>query len=341
MSQRARSSSLAALLLGNEADGLAIDFTDLSMVIRDTTTPANNFVGDPNAKLTYASPSTKWVRNRAGVLVSGTALRTEYDLSGNALGVRLEEQRTNLFLNSRVPATQNVTVSAVAYTLSFFGTGSITRSGTSSGTLSGTGADDRVSVTFTPTAGTLTLTVSGTIDFVQLEAGPSATSPIVTSGASVTRVIDALSIAQSLFPASVPGTIVLGYRLLALVTTTAQTAAVLYSSGSNVVSMLANNTAGSFGATITTSGAGQGFNDIVGVSANANVKQAFAFATNSSAHVAKGGSPVTDSTVNLPVVDTLRLGINLFGANSLNGHIRQALVLPRRMSNAELQAITT
>jgi hypothetical protein len=41
----------ASILLGNEAQGLAIDFTDLSMVIKDTGTPANAFSGDPNDKL--------------------------------------------------------------------------------------------------------------------------------------------------------------------------------------------------------------------------------------------------------------------------------------------------
>jgi len=41
----------AARLLGSEADGLAIDFRDMSIVIRDTTTPANNFSGHPSAKL--------------------------------------------------------------------------------------------------------------------------------------------------------------------------------------------------------------------------------------------------------------------------------------------------
>ena len=90
----------AVRLLRSETDGIAIDFTDLSMQIKDTTTPANNFAGDPNNKLTYASPSTKWILNRSGVYEGGTTLRTEYDTSGNPLGVRVEEARTNLVLRS-------------------------------------------------------------------------------------------------------------------------------------------------------------------------------------------------------------------------------------------------
>lgn len=90
----------AAALLAAESNGLAIDFTDLSMVVKDTGTPANNFSGDPNAKLTYAAPSTKYIRNASGVYVPGTTLRCEYDASGNPLGLLVEEQRTNLCLRN-------------------------------------------------------------------------------------------------------------------------------------------------------------------------------------------------------------------------------------------------
>lgn len=71
--------------------------------------------------------------------------------------------RRNLLLSTDTLATQNVTVVATAYKIYMQGTGSITLSGTGSGTLNGTGANERVSLSFTPTAGTLTLTVSGTV----------------------------------------------------------------------------------------------------------------------------------------------------------------------------------
>ena len=66
----------ATRLLGAEADGVALDFTDLSVTVRDTATPANNFAGNVNSWLTYTSPSTKWILNSSGVYVSGTTLRT-------------------------------------------------------------------------------------------------------------------------------------------------------------------------------------------------------------------------------------------------------------------------
>jgi len=49
-------------------------------------------------------------------------------------------------------------------------------------------------LTFTPTAGSLTLTLSGSIINPQLETGPVATSPIVTTGSAVTRNADVMSI---------------------------------------------------------------------------------------------------------------------------------------------------
>jgi hypothetical protein len=72
--------------------------------------------------------------------------------------------RVNQLLATTTLATQNVTTVAASYTLSFTGTGTLTLSGTSTaGPLVGTGVGQRVSLTFTPTAGTLTLTVSGTV----------------------------------------------------------------------------------------------------------------------------------------------------------------------------------
>ena len=92
--------SLAAALLGSETQGLAIDFTDGTAVVRDTGTPANNYNSTASGLLTYTSPSAKYILNSSGVLVSGSTIRTEYDSSGNPLGVRVEEARTNLCLQS-------------------------------------------------------------------------------------------------------------------------------------------------------------------------------------------------------------------------------------------------
>ena len=106
-----------------------------------------------------------------------------------AQGLLMEGPRTNLFLNSATLVTQNVTTSAQAYTLSFYGTGTVTLTGASTaGPLVGTGTSNRVALTFTPTAGTLTCTVSGSVTYAQLEAGSFASSWIPTTGGAANRV---------------------------------------------------------------------------------------------------------------------------------------------------------
>lgn len=183
----------AALALLRGKQGFAVSFIDDAVAVQDNATPSNNFVGSmaqavDRGILVNASPPTKWLLNSSGILTSGSNLRCQYSAAGVPLGFLPEPQRTNLLLNSAVLATQSVTVSATAYTLSFEGTGTVTLSGASTaGPLVGTGATDRVPLTFTPSAGSLTLTVSGTVNYANLEAGLFPTSPIVTAGSQVTR----------------------------------------------------------------------------------------------------------------------------------------------------------
>lgn len=78
--------------------------------------------------------------------------------------------RKNWLVGTETLATQNVTTKALPYVLSFWGTGTITLTGTSTaGPLVGTSANNRVYLEFTPTAGILTVTVSGTVSKAQLE----------------------------------------------------------------------------------------------------------------------------------------------------------------------------
>ena len=107
--------------------------------------------------------------------------------------VLLEPQSTNLVVNSELNNVENIVVSAVSHTISFYGTGSIVLSGTHTATLVGTGNNDRVSLTFTPSAGTLICTDSGSVDMKQVEALPYATSYIPTSGAIATRLADSVT----------------------------------------------------------------------------------------------------------------------------------------------------
>jgi len=97
----------------------------------------------------------------------------------------IEKVRTNLVLNSATFVTQTITVGANPHTISFTGTGTIVITGTGSGTLVGTGAANRVSLSFTTTAGSLILTGTGTVTLAQLETGDIATDYIATTTTAV------------------------------------------------------------------------------------------------------------------------------------------------------------
>lgn len=114
-------------------------------------------------------------------------------------GLLIEGQATNLFLNSQSPATQGIAVTAQAYTVGFYGSGSITLSGAYSGTLTGTNSTTLAKLTFTPTAGTVTSTPSGSLLNVQVETGSVASSRIITAGTTATRAADVCALTSAAF----------------------------------------------------------------------------------------------------------------------------------------------
>ena len=128
-----------------------------------------------------------------GNIVNVLANVARIDYSKGKPRFLVEPQRTNLVYPSDIATTQVRAVTAQIYTLSFYGSGSVALSGAYGGTLNGIGTNNRVSLTFTPTAGNLTLTVSGTVTDWQLEAGSSDTSLIKTVSGSVTRNADVIS----------------------------------------------------------------------------------------------------------------------------------------------------
>lgn len=97
----------AALITG-ETDGLGIDLTyhistALQIKIIDTATPANNYAGAAQGKLTYTSPSVKLTRRASGTwtLTNGTTeLPYEWNGAGWPQGLLIEEARTNFILRS-------------------------------------------------------------------------------------------------------------------------------------------------------------------------------------------------------------------------------------------------
>ena len=144
--------------------------------------------GDGDMSFSRNSAATRV--NAQGLVENVASNLPRIDYTGGCGSLLLEPQSTNLYLNSDTLVTQSNATNASSYTVSFYGTGTITFSGTHTGNLVGTGLNDRVSVTFTATSGTLISTISGSCTKGQLENLTYATSYIPTQGAISTRLRD-------------------------------------------------------------------------------------------------------------------------------------------------------
>jgi hypothetical protein len=155
----------------------------------------------PSTLFALAEPGVWYDPSDLTTLFTDTAGTTPVTTPGNTVGLMLDKSgngnhatqataaarptysiepvggRRNLLLATDTMATQSATVTAVAHTLAFTGTGTVTLTGASiAGPLIGTGAGNRVTLTFTPTAGSLTMTVAGSVTLAQLELGSTATN---------------------------------------------------------------------------------------------------------------------------------------------------------------------
>ena len=114
---------------------------------------------------------------------------------GGDCPILLTEPATdNEYVNPETLVTQDIATIADVYTVSFYGTGTIDFTGSFTGQLVGTGANERVTITFTATAGTLTSTVTGSVTFAKAEQRSYATS--YSEGSTVA---DAITGAEAAF----------------------------------------------------------------------------------------------------------------------------------------------
>lgn len=317
------------------------------------TTVTASYTGDGTsgiyiwgAQLSDSASLDPYVYNPSSTAVTSTAYygpRFDYDpVTLAPLGLLIEEARTNLLLNSTTLSTQNITTTAQAYTLSFYGTGTVTLSGTSTaGPLVGTGIfPNRVSLTFTPTAGTLTLTVSGTVSNAQLEAGGFATSYIPTAGASVTRSADIATMVGNNFTNwynEASGTISTSADTVAPSGTPTAILSFQDAAGSSTnrhqLSLYSNCAA------TVLSGITQAS---IGLNTLQTLKAAYGYQDNNFGFSANGGTVALDTLGTVPLsIGYATLGRWDYGVNAtINGHIKSISYYNTRLTDAQLQAIT-
>ena len=259
-------------------------------------------------------------------------------------GLLIEEQRANLLLNSATLSTQVVTVAATAHTLSFYGTGTIVLSGASTGTVVGTGAyPARTTLTFTPTVGVLTLTVTGSVTMAQLEAGAFATSYIPTVASQVTRAADSASMIGNNFARwynQTEGTLFGQASSAFIPASTAYGIATVRSTSANAIGI---GLQADLNASASIIRSGDVTQAIFGAATanNQTYKMGLAYATNNAAFSIGGAAVQTDATVVLPVVDALYIGQVRQGTIAGTEHIQRIAYYPRRLANTELTSITS
>lgn len=364
--------------------------------------------GTATSFITFSRASTATRVNASGLVeavASGTA-RIDYDpVTLAAKGLLVEEQRTNLFLQSTfasawtggagaVLTANNATApdgttTAAKIDLSTTANSAVYQVNATTGTLTmsvwlrgavggetvklqyytaapvASGASSTFTLTTSWQRYTYTATVGGNAYWyvmsdnttaktvyawgAQLEAGSFPTSYIPTTSASVTRSADVASVATSAFPYSATaGTLVVkatanNYPSAASGGLNPHVVALTPSGdGSNSIRIL--RAAGAVDPLFRVMVAGV---DVALVSPattstwpNGTTRSvAIAWAANDFAMSIGGGAVATDTAGALPSVNTLGIG-SLGTSAHFNGHIRQITYIPRRLTDAELQART-
>lgn len=179
------------------------------------------------------------------------------------------------------------------------------------------------------------------IGLPQLEQGATATSVIPTTTAAATRATDTAVMQGANFSNwynPVEGT-------LFVEAANAQAAPALFSTDDGTTSnrvITYFNAANSPAFRVVSGGVDQANFAAGSIAQNATFRLSAAYQLNNFAASLNGAATVTDTSGTVPTVQTTaRLGANVSGATIINGYLRRIAYYPRRLSNNELQAITT
>ena len=298
--------------------------------------------GTGDLTVTRATSATRV--NSAGLIenVGANIARLDYT-NGSCPSILVEPQRTNLVFPSATATTQTRTVTATAHTLSFYGTGTVTLSGVATSTLVGTGINNKVSLTFTPTAGSLILTVSGSVINWQLEVGSNATSHIPTTTATVTRNADVISkTGISSLIGQTEGTLFIDFNYKKTTDVYRRVFAISNNTSNNLISINLTQT-GSLEVYIINGGVTQVAFPSNILTANTRYKIAVGYVANNVVLYINGTLRNTDLTCTIPTCSGVYLGkVETAGSAAfLNDSINSAMLFKTRLINSQLATLTT
>jgi hypothetical protein len=332
--------SLGNMLVNGGAlnpDGLALD---LQFAVDQTLTARKG----PTPTFTRASAATFIGSN--GLIQSAAINTPRFDYDPVTLvcrGLLIEESRTNLVFPSDILSTLTRTVTATPHTLSFYGTGTVVLSGVHIATVVGAGAyPTRTTLTFTPTAGSLTLTVTGSVTQAQLEVGSFPTSYIPTTAASVVRSADVCSITGGDFSGiynQSEGTLFASAMIANLVGENRGIAQIDNGDNLHHIRIVYGNTSGGFHNSVRANDTATQLGNNAG---SANVSQKLIISYQGTSHAGTvNGATVTAATRTQPTgLSVLRIG-SLAGPFYTGGHVSSIRYYKKRLANAKLQSLTT
>ena len=210
-------------------------------------------------------------------------------------------------------------------------------------TITGLGAyPTRTTYTYTPTAGTLTLTVSGTVQYANDEVGAFATSYIPTAGTALSRAADSASMTGVNFSSWYNQSEGSLYTESDDNGSNTNGAATLFNIGAN-----GNNAIAFYGTGVNSARLLVRLNAAFIINTSSSVttqpiKQAASFKDGAVSCTANGSLFVTNVNVNIPHnLDTLYIGYYPGTVSYFTGHIRKLTYYPKALTSVELQGLTS
>lgn len=301
------------------------------------------------SNVTYSRTGIGTRVNKSGYLETVAANNPRFDyhpIDGYCKGILVEDIRTNLLLNSTIDGanlvTQDITTTTATRTLSFYGTGTVILSGTKAATIDGLGAyPTRTTYTYTPTAGILSVTVSGTVQYANDEAGSFATSFIPTNGIRAARGFDRISTTDISWYKQTQGTFRVSfynhYR------GTSGTAYLFYMPGTvagNTTSVYQSNTTTAIVCSCITNNTNQAGINLGLAAYDTPHTVVYSYYPNDMTGAKDGATPLTDTVATLPTLSSLFLGSQGSSGTVWNSHITNFTYYPIDIANNDIQNLS-